>query len=267
MRNVSSTNTPSTKRTSCRIARARPVTRNTKGPGPMEMVASLQCATCHNNSEKMEVAAQRGMQLPPGAFHHRHPHPAQQVVFELPRPPQGFTKTFSSFWDGHPEFQIKNGERARSRRPALQSSTPFRARHSAGERTETRLQLLPQAATRRPLLSTHQFRGQLSGLSFTPVRREKSGDAHSAWKCRSCPDVSAHVAGAIRRLRAFEERSPRRRSRKFRRPTDPAIARSVSFRGRTRARGFLHHQSLQATEKRWPRRRAPTSPAARFVTT
>jgi hypothetical protein len=78
-----------------------------QGPGPMKMMASSQCATCHNNSEKMEAAAQKGMQLPPGAFHHRHPHPPQQVVFELPRPPQGFTKTFSSFWEGHPEFQIK----------------------------------------------------------------------------------------------------------------------------------------------------------------
>jgi hypothetical protein len=37
----------------------------------------------------------------------RHPHPPQQVVFELPRPARGFTQVFPSFWDGHPEFQLK----------------------------------------------------------------------------------------------------------------------------------------------------------------
>lgn len=77
-----------------------------QGPGPMKAVASLQCATCHNNSAAMQASAQKGMQLPPAAFY-RHSHSPQQVVFELPRPPQGFTKTFPSFWDGHPEFQLK----------------------------------------------------------------------------------------------------------------------------------------------------------------
>jgi hypothetical protein len=77
-----------------------------QGPGPMKMVASLQCASCHNNAATMEASAQKGMQLPPNGFH-RHLHSPQQVVFELPRPPQGFTKTFSSFWNGHPEFQLK----------------------------------------------------------------------------------------------------------------------------------------------------------------
>jgi hypothetical protein len=77
-----------------------------QGPGPMKVVASSQCASCHNNSATMQVAAQKGMQLPLPAFH-RHPHSPQQVVFELPRPPQGFTKTFPSFWEGHPEFQLK----------------------------------------------------------------------------------------------------------------------------------------------------------------
>jgi hypothetical protein len=77
-----------------------------QGPGPMKMVASLQCATCHNNSTTMQAAAHRGTQLPPTAFR-RHLHGPQQVVLELPRPPQGFTKTFSSFWKDHPEFQLK----------------------------------------------------------------------------------------------------------------------------------------------------------------
>jgi hypothetical protein len=37
---------------------------------------------------------------------HRHPQPPQQVVFNLPRPERGYTQTFSSFWEDHPEFQI-----------------------------------------------------------------------------------------------------------------------------------------------------------------
>ena len=76
-----------------------------QGPGPMKMVASFQCASCHNNSASMEAAAQKGAQLPPTAFH-RHPSPPQQVAFELPRPPRGYTQVFSSFWNGHPEFQL-----------------------------------------------------------------------------------------------------------------------------------------------------------------
>ena len=77
-----------------------------QGPGPMKTVASSQCATCHNNSATMLASAQKGMQIPPPAFH-RHPHPPQQIVFELPRPPQGFTNTFAAFWQDHPEFQLK----------------------------------------------------------------------------------------------------------------------------------------------------------------
>jgi hypothetical protein len=76
-----------------------------QGPAPAKLVASSQCASCHNNPATMEAAAQKGMQLPADAFH-RHPHSPQQVVFDLPRPPRGYTQTFSSFWDGHPEFQL-----------------------------------------------------------------------------------------------------------------------------------------------------------------
>ena len=76
-----------------------------QGPAPMKIVASSQCASCHNNSATMTAAAGKGMQIAPVAFQ-RHPHPPQQVVFELARPPKGFTQTFSSFWDGHPEFQL-----------------------------------------------------------------------------------------------------------------------------------------------------------------
>ncbi|MEY2485084.1 MAG: hypothetical protein QOH39_732 [Verrucomicrobiota bacterium] len=75
------------------------------GPGPMRLVASSNCTSCHNDSRRMAAAAEKGSHLPSGAFN-RHPHPPQQVVFELPRPPQGHTKVFSSFETNHPEFQL-----------------------------------------------------------------------------------------------------------------------------------------------------------------
>lgn len=77
-----------------------------QGPGPLKLVTSSQCASCHNNTGTMEASAQKGMQLQWVAFQ-RHSHPAQQVVFELPRPSRGYTQTFPSFWNGHPEFQLK----------------------------------------------------------------------------------------------------------------------------------------------------------------
>jgi hypothetical protein len=80
-----------------------------QGPGPMKLVASSNCASCHNNRETMEAATQKGMQFNWAAFH-RHPQPAQSVVFELSRPPRGHTQVFSSFWDGHPEFQINSAK-------------------------------------------------------------------------------------------------------------------------------------------------------------
>jgi hypothetical protein len=78
-----------------------------QGPGPMKLVASSNCASCHNNRANMDLAAQKGTQFDWQNFH-RHPQPPQRVAFELPRPPRGYTQTFSSFWDGHPEFQINS---------------------------------------------------------------------------------------------------------------------------------------------------------------
>jgi hypothetical protein len=75
------------------------------GPGRMKQVADLHCASCHNDRGIMEASAQKGAQLPPAAFHLR-PHPAQQVVFEMPRPPRGYTQVVSSFAGDHPEFQL-----------------------------------------------------------------------------------------------------------------------------------------------------------------
>ncbi|MEY2556784.1 MAG: hypothetical protein QOE34_209 [Verrucomicrobiota bacterium] len=75
------------------------------GAGPMKRVADLQCASCHNDRGIMEASAQKGAQLPPATFHLR-PHPAQQLVFEMPRPPRGYTQVLSSFAGDHPEFQL-----------------------------------------------------------------------------------------------------------------------------------------------------------------
>jgi hypothetical protein len=76
-----------------------------QGSQSLRLVASSQCASCHTNSAKMETAARKGMQLQWTNFR-RHPHPPQQVVLDLPRPPPGYTQTFTSFWNGHPEFQL-----------------------------------------------------------------------------------------------------------------------------------------------------------------
>lgn len=80
-----------------------------QGPGPLRLVASSNCVSCHGNRATMDMAAQKGMQFNWRNFH-RHPQPPQRIAFELPRPPRGFTKTFSSFWDGHPEFQINSAK-------------------------------------------------------------------------------------------------------------------------------------------------------------
>src|SRR5205823_2337148 len=74
--------------------------------GPLTLVASSKCLSCHGNSEVMQASAQKGMQLPSEAFK-RHPHLPQQVALELPRPSRGYTQRFSSFWNGHPEFQLE----------------------------------------------------------------------------------------------------------------------------------------------------------------
>ena len=76
------------------------------GSGSMKRVASAQCASCHDDRLTMAASAKKGRQLDWAPFQ-RHPHPPQQVVYTLPRPLDGYTDTFPSFWDGHPEFQLK----------------------------------------------------------------------------------------------------------------------------------------------------------------
>jgi hypothetical protein len=75
------------------------------GPGPMKKVADSQCATCHADQRVMTASANYGKQLPPERFHLRA-HPPQQIVFERPRPADGYTRVFASFQGDHPEFQL-----------------------------------------------------------------------------------------------------------------------------------------------------------------
>jgi len=82
-----------------------------QGSSAMKAVASQSCASCHNNRDIMQASAQKGMQLPKSAFHLRA-ELAQGLVFDLPRPAEGYTQVFSSFASGHPEFQFAR-EKAR----------------------------------------------------------------------------------------------------------------------------------------------------------
>ena len=86
--------------------------REHEGPGPMKLVANSNCIACHGDPKRMSAAAEKGLKLPESAFR-RHPHPPQQVVFELPRPKNGYTRVFKSFDTDHPDFpfaSIKTGD-------------------------------------------------------------------------------------------------------------------------------------------------------------
>ena len=87
-----------------------------EGPGAMKAVASSNCASCHNQPDVMQAAAQKAASLPPSAFHHQlssvTPVAANRIVFKLPRPQAGYTQPFASFESGHPEFQLAR-EKAR----------------------------------------------------------------------------------------------------------------------------------------------------------
>jgi hypothetical protein len=76
-----------------------------RGLQSLRRVASLQCGSCHNNAAVMAASAQEGAQLD-WTILDRHPQPRQRVAFNLPRPARGYTQTFPSFWNGHPEFQL-----------------------------------------------------------------------------------------------------------------------------------------------------------------
>lgn len=77
-----------------------------KGAASLRIVASTECAACHNDQQVMEASAKKGMQLSPAAFEIHKVRP-MQVALDLPRPPNGYTRTFASFWSDHPEFQLQ----------------------------------------------------------------------------------------------------------------------------------------------------------------
>lgn len=77
-----------------------------KGAASLRLVASAECAACHNDQQMMEASARKGRQLSPAAFQIHKVRP-MQVAFELRRPPNGYTHTFASFWSDHPEFQLQ----------------------------------------------------------------------------------------------------------------------------------------------------------------
>jgi len=54
----------------------------------------------------MAAAEQKGLQIQWSNFD-RHPQPPGRVTFRLPRPQHGYTQVFPSFWEDHPEFQLK----------------------------------------------------------------------------------------------------------------------------------------------------------------
>jgi hypothetical protein len=79
-----------------------------QGLNAMMAVGDVDCASCHNNSKVMQASAERGKQLPRQRFH-LNPNLVnfRQVVLQLPRPADGYTKTFASFSEGHPPFQLQ----------------------------------------------------------------------------------------------------------------------------------------------------------------
>ena len=79
-----------------------------QGLDAMMAVGNLDCASCHNNSKIMQASADRGKQLSPTRFH-LNPKMVnlRQATLQLPRPTDGYTKTFGSFSEGHPSFQLQ----------------------------------------------------------------------------------------------------------------------------------------------------------------
>jgi hypothetical protein len=89
------------KNRSCSICHAEHL-----GTARLDRVASMQCTFCHNDAATMAASAELGKHIDWHDFE-RHPYPPRQVMLKLNRPADGYTKTFASFSDGHPEFQLK----------------------------------------------------------------------------------------------------------------------------------------------------------------
>lgn len=82
-----------------------------QGPGAMRAVTTLDCASCHNDRSIMQVAAERGREMPASYFRLNPkvigPMGTRPVILNLPRPADGYTTAFASFSEGHPEFQVR----------------------------------------------------------------------------------------------------------------------------------------------------------------
>lgn len=75
-----------------------------QGPGRMPQPTDANCLFCHANAEIMQASAAKGKTLPASAFDFRPS--LGRVVFNAPRPPDGYTRVIHSFATDHPEFQI-----------------------------------------------------------------------------------------------------------------------------------------------------------------
>jgi predicted CXXCH cytochrome family protein len=73
--------------------------------GPMLAVLDSNCAACHNNAAEMSASADKTPHVDPHLFP-RTQHPDVRL-FEPPRPAQGYTKVFASFWDKHPNYRYE----------------------------------------------------------------------------------------------------------------------------------------------------------------
>lgn len=72
--------------------------------GPMSAPGDNQCLRCHGDAHEMAASSARGKALPEAAFDFRPS--AGWAIFRTPRPPEGFTATFTSFATDHPEFRL-----------------------------------------------------------------------------------------------------------------------------------------------------------------
>jgi len=230
-----------------------------QGPGPLRLVANSNCISCHGNTEIMQASAQKGMQLSPQAFH-RHPVPSQQVVFELPRPSRGYTQTFSSFWNGHPEFQL---EREKVRDPDYDwkgNRDILRFNHQRhlapdipwvnGKKLDCNYCHKPDAEGRYYQRITFAANCQACrSLQFDA----KNADMKIPHGDVALADLFAHLAGAIWRLRATEKRKDAgQRGSKICFAAHQAIARAISHGRRIGAGRVLHERSLQTAAANGP---------------
>jgi hypothetical protein len=175
----------------------------------MVAVGNLDCASCHNNSKVMQASADRGKQLPLARFH-LNPKMVnlREVTLRLPRPTDGYTKTFASFSEGHPPFQLQrenvrdnnvlrfNHQRHLNSRDIPPTKSGKLGAASAISQSRT-------AATYSPSVSR-----RIARMSLAAVRCEESVPA-SARRRAACPVFRARCP-PIRQARATQTRPDQR---------------------------------------------------------